>query len=168
MADKRCADCQSDEGTANTDRGWRLRVANTTTIEGGSVRTTLGSVNDIPAISRMSEGVPWYPTCAARELRIEELRRNVPSHMRKDVPLFVSPTGSAWTHAALNKVFFKMLSALVGAEKAGRYSIHSFRIYLACALLAAGASNGTIQTMLRWKSEDALRIYARISEAAQG
>ena len=105
-----------------------------------------------------------YPICAARELMVEELRRNVPSHMRKDVPLFVSPTGNAWTHAALNKVFFKMLSALVGAEKAGRYSIHSFRIYLACALLASGASNGTIQTMLRWKSEDALRIYARIND----
>jgi hypothetical protein len=42
--------------------------------------------------------------------------------------------------------------------------MHSFRIYLACALLAAGASHGTIQTMLRWRSDDALKIYARIND----
>ena len=42
--------------------------------------------------------------------------------------------------------------------------MHSFRIYLACALLEAGASSGTIQCMLRWRSDDALRIYARIND----
>ena len=42
--------------------------------------------------------------------------------------------------------------------------MHSFRIYLACALLEAGASNGTIQTMLRWRSDEALKIYARIND----
>ena len=41
--------------------------------------------------------------------------------------------------------------------------MHSWRVYLACALLAKGASFATIQTMLRWRSEDALRIYARIN-----
>ena len=40
-----------------------------------------------------------------------------------------------------------------------KYSMHSWRIYLACALLAAGASNGTIQAMLRWRSDEALKIY---------
>ena len=42
--------------------------------------------------------------------------------------------------------------------------MHSFRIYLACALLEAGASNGTIQSMLRWRSDEALKIYARIND----
>ena len=42
--------------------------------------------------------------------------------------------------------------------------MHSFCIYLACALLEAGASNGTIQTMLRWRSDEALKIYARIND----
>eukprot|EP00966_Prymnesium_polylepis_P201754 4674800-Prymnesium_polylepis.1 len=50
------------------------------------------------------------------------------------------------------------------AEAAACYSVHSFRVYLACALLSAGASSGTIQTMLRWRSDDALRIYARIND----
>ena len=46
-----------------------------------------------------------------------------------------------------------------------KYSMHSWRIYLACALLAAGASNGTIQAMLRWRSDEALKIYARINDS---
>ena len=42
--------------------------------------------------------------------------------------------------------------------------MHSWRIYLACALLASGASNGTIQLLLRWRSEEALKIYARMND----
>ena len=44
-----------------------------------------------------------------------------------------------------------MMVAVVGHGKAKNYSMHSWRIYLACALLQAGASSGTIQTMLRWR-----------------
>ena len=44
------------------------------------------------------------------------------------------------------------------------YSMHSWRIYLACALLQAGASNGTIQAMLRWRSDEAVKIYGRIND----
>ena len=43
--------------------------------------------------------------------------------------------------------------------------MHSWRVYLACALLAAGASAGTIQGMLRWRSDEALKIYARINDS---
>ena len=42
-----------------------------------------------------------------------------------------------------------------------RYSVHSFRIYLATALAAAGASDDRIQSMLRWASTDALLLYKR-------
>ena len=61
-------------------------------------------------------------------------------------------------------IFLAMMTVLVGAEAATNYSIHSFRIYLACALLSAGASHGTICAMLRWRSDDALKIYARIND----
>ena len=40
------------------------------------------------------------------------------------------------------------------------YSDHSFRIYLACALYAAGCPPERIMAILRWKSEEALLIYA--------
>ena len=45
-----------------------------------------------------------------------------------------------------------------------QYSWHSARIYLACSLLDAGASNGQIQAMCRWLSEESLHIYARMNE----
>ena len=43
-------------------------------------------------------------------------------------------------------------------------SSKSWRIYLSCALLEAGASSATICTMLRWRSEDALKLYARMND----
>jgi hypothetical protein len=100
---------------------------------------------------------------AARELAREELRRQVPLAEREAAPLFVTADGSAWRHAALAKVFDDIIVAVCGVDRAKQVSMHSWRVYLACALLAKGASFATIQTMLRWRSEDALRIYARIN-----
>jgi len=104
------------------------------------------------------------PICAARDLMHEELRRRVPEARRRHVPLFAMPDGKPWRHGILDRIFHAMMVVVVGPERAGRYSMHSWRIYLACALLAAGASDGTIQAMLRWRSDDALRIYARIND----
>ena len=42
-----------------------------------------------------------------------------------------------------------MVQAVVGVEASKVYTVHSFRIYLACALLEAGASAETIQCILR-------------------
>ena len=83
------------------------------------------------------------------------------------MPLFVCDNSDTpWTHGPLTDTFGQMMAIVCGsAEAAACYSMHSFRIYLACALLSAGASNGTIQTMLRWRSDDALRIYARINDS---
>ena len=57
-----------------------------------------------------------------------------------------------------------MLRCLMPAAQAAQYSWHSARIYLACALLDAGASSGQIQAMCRWLSEESLHIYARMNE----
>jgi len=43
--------------------------------------------------------------------------------------------------------------------------MHSWRIYLACALYAAGCPNDRIQAILRWKSDEALLIYARLNDS---
>ena len=83
----------------------------------------------------------------------------MPSDARDTTPLFVTEAGAAWRHGALADAFSAMMTVICGsAELAACYSVHSFRVYLACALLSAGASSGTIQTMLRWRSDDALRI----------
>ena len=108
---------------------------------------------------------PAAPICAARELAREEVRRAVPAADRRRKPLFVNATGGPWRHSELNTVFHHLLARVVGPDRARFFSMHSWRIYLACALLAAGASAGTIQGMLRWRSDDALKIYARINDA---
>ena len=52
---------------------------------------------------------------------------------------------------------------LLGRAGASLYSWHSARIYLACALFAAGATRPQIQALCRWQSEDSLRVYARLN-----
>ena len=59
-----------------------------------------------------------------------------------------------------------MLRTFMPAAQASQYSWHSARIYLACALLAAGASTGQIQAICRWMTEQSLHIYARMNETA--
>ena len=104
--------------------------------------------------------------CAARALARMELLRNVPRGERKSTPLFVNFQRSVWRHTQLTDIFrLMLLLAGVPAEQVRNYSMHSWRIYLACALLAAGASKGTIQSLLRWRSEEALNIYARMNDA---
>ena len=43
------------------------------------------------------------------------------------------------------------------------YSVHSFRIYAACALLAANCPRWMIKRLLRWRRDDSLEIYARVN-----
>jgi hypothetical protein len=56
-----------------------------------------------------------------------------------------------------------ILRRLIGKVNASKYSWHSARIYLACSLLAAGASHAQIQALCRWQTEDSLRVYARLN-----
>ena len=57
-----------------------------------------------------------------------------------------------------------MRGAGVALEDAQGYSVHSYRIYLACALLAANCPRWLIMRMLRWRNEASLDIYARVSD----
>ena len=104
---------------------------------------------------------------ACRALVGLELAAALPEARRAQTPLFGPKVGVEWHHALLTKVFKFLLvfAAGVSAEAAEGYSIHSFRIYLACALYAAGCPNDRIQAILRWKSEEALLIYARLNDS---
>jgi hypothetical protein len=68
----------------------------------------------------------------------------------------------------LSQAFMKarlhlMLKTLLPPEQIRHYTWHSFRSGLACMLLAAGCKPATIQAMLRWRSEESLRAYARLN-----
>ena len=99
---------------------------------------------------------------AARALAAWELIAQVPQHRRRQTPLFCGPTGvgSSLTHEQLERPFRRMLRWVTGSdEEVRKYSIHSFRCYLASALMAAGRSDAEIQMALRWSSDEALKIY---------
>ena len=84
---------------------------------------------------------------------------------RKVAPL-ISPDGvEPFRGSQLDSALRALLSRTggVGAANARNYSWHSARIYLACALLAAGATHAQIQALCRWQTEDSLRIYARLN-----
>ena len=106
---------------------------------------------------------PTAPLNLFRELAEYEIRRQVDGDARRVAPLLLDETGSHWTKPRLAGFFAALLTLVFGAERAKRYSVHSFRVYLACALRAAGASRELIMEMLRWSSDDALKLYARIN-----
>ena len=104
------------------------------------------------------------PTNAANRLRSFELAFPIEPSRRSQVPLFVSDMSFApLTHSTLDKALSDLLTAVVGPTEARRFSFHSFRIALACELLAAGASPGVIQALARWRSPAALDAYARLN-----
>ena len=86
---------------------------------------------------------------------------------RETVPLFGPQMGVEWHHGLIEKIFVFLLrtGGGVAAEHVSAYSCHSFRIYLACALYAANCPNDRIMAILRWKSEEALLIYARMNDS---
>ena len=64
-----------------------------------------------------------------------------------------------------DKMLRGLLLTSMSPEVARRYSWHSFRIGLACALRAAGAPDSVILALCRWKSAAPLRCCARMSSA---
>ena len=118
--------------------------------------------------------LPYDPTAAinaAFALMQWELCARVKAEDRRETPLFCGPdgVGSPLKGAALDKLIFQLLVYVLGDPAlAKKYSIHSFRSYLASALLAAGCSDGQIQAALRWASAEALLIYKVIQREDYG
>ena len=116
--------------------------------------------------------LPYHATAAinaARALAELEVMRGVASEARRSSPLFTDGSGKPFTHGSLDALLQGLLMLCgMSAEEARRYSWHSFRSFLACSLLAAGKDAATIQCLLRWKTAEALALYARINLGAYG
>ena len=80
---------------------------------------------------------------------------------RRKTPLFLDNQARPITGSEADKWILKALEVIQSPVK---YSWHSFRVALACSLLASGATHAEIQALCRWQSEDSLRIYARMSQ----
>ena len=109
---------------------------------------------------------PRAPICAARALRDLELAlpRNGLAQ-REATALFVRRDASPLTCGDVDSLF-KLCLQRSGVQRAAtaRYSPHSFRRYLACALKAQGASDSTIQALLRWKTPESLKLYSILND----
>lgn len=112
----------------------------------------------------------WRPTgrCAARALATLELRAGLARSQaaRKATPLFGPSVRAPFTGPQLDAVFRFLLAqgARLAPAAIAAYSIHSFRIFLACALLAEGCPRWLIKRILRWRGDESLDIYARVSD----
>ena len=96
-----------------------------------------------------------------------EMAASVPAGRRAATPLYGPAVGQRFSQAQLDAAFTLLLSRGAGLsdDEIAKYSVHSFRIFLACALLAANCPRWLIKRMLRWRSDASLEIYARVSDA---
>ena len=105
-----------------------------------------------------------------RELAELEIAAAVAPAARKATPLFGPSVGDEFTHSQLDGALELMLIAGAGVEEAHlkRYSVHSFRVFAACALLAVDTPRGLIKRMLRWRGDESLEVYARVNDDVWG
>jgi integrase len=90
-----------------------------------------------------------------------DLDFHVPTERRAFEPLFTDDDGNRLTRPVLEKILDAWM-VQAGVEPS-THSWHSFRIFLAVALKAAGADDARIKAMVRWVSDASLKIYARDS-----
>ena len=106
---------------------------------------------------------PTDPDAAFNHLATLELVVPATGELRQRVPLISADNRTPLAAAKLDRMLQIILRRVVGVANASKYSWHSARIYLACSLLAAGASSAQIQALCRWQTEDSLRVYARLN-----
>jgi hypothetical protein len=88
--------------------------------------------------------------------------RHPPSSV--DEPLFRERPGVGISYTLANRLLRPMLGRIEGVVPEN-HSWHSFRSTLATRLLGAGVPDAEIQRLLRWRSADSLKIYARLGPA---
>ena len=136
---------------------------------------TYGALKNDPFGEFFGSKPSWLPysSFAARnacrslvELELAAMDAGLAPSGRESTPLFGPSCGVEWHHALLDEVFVLLLRCGAGLSAAAcnAFSVHSFRVYLACALYAAGCPPERIMAILRWKSEEALLIYARLND----
>lgn len=102
------------------------------------------------------------PLNAAVAVRDLFLKFPVAPDKFKETPLLqrddTKPFGCSFVDATLRQLLLLQMDM----DDASAYTPHSFRVYLATTLRAAGASDTQIQALCRWQSLESLRLYALI------
>ena len=98
---------------------------------------------------------------AGQALIANELRFPLRADKRKHTPLFTRDGNRAFNHGFLDPLLRALLTVKFGADCAMRYSWHSFRIGLACALRATNCPSAVTMLICQWLSEKSLLNYSR-------
>ena len=135
-----------------------------------------GALKNDPFAEHFGSKPAWLPFSASAtrnaarglaELEHLAISAGCSGEQRAATPLFGPCVGEEWHHSAIEEVFDFLLEVgggLTLLSERRQYSLHSFRIHLACALYAAKCPNDRIMAILRWRSEEALAIYARMND----
>ena len=100
-------------------------------------------------------------TNAALALRDLELALPAQGSVRARLPLFAADAAhTPMSHADADAAFDALTKTTLDLAVAKTVSLHSERVWLACALFAARHSHGAIQRMVRWRSPGSIAIYA--------
>ena len=104
----------------------------------------------------------------AREMIQYELMRRTEGVDRSTAPLLLAPRSAGpFTKRALDVHFKRLFAHVCTPQRLAQLSVHSFRVYCACALMAAGATPEQVMLLLRWSSESARKLYARVADSTQ-
>ena len=80
------------------------------------------------------------------------------------MPLFPGDDAdSPLAFSMADTIFHAVAVAGLGATRAAMLSLHSGRVFCACALLAKGAPRPIILALCRWRDERSLGVYARLN-----
>ena len=100
------------------------------------------------------------PVCAARELVQQELEYPVRGLVaRESQALFCHDNKKPFSRAQVDRAFKAQIKLVTPPTEWGKYSFHSYRVWLACALDRAGCPPHKIKRILRWISDESLATY---------
>jgi hypothetical protein len=94
-----------------------------------------------------------------------ELAAPCAEHERTTTPAFPRNADNEPLLMSLADAIFAFVTSLTLGQRAPLVSLHSCRVYLACALKALGADDPTIQAICRWKTPESIKIYGRLTGA---
>ena len=101
-------------------------------------------------------------------VHLADLELRFPCNNRAAVPLFAADGHRrSFSHQLADKSLHSCLTGVLPPDRVSCYSMHSFRVGLACALLAAGASQSEIMARLRWSDPSMTTVYARPNRAGR-
>ena len=82
---------------------------------------------------------------------------------RTSVALFRNGDGTPMQASLARSLFSALALPALGAAVCSTISLHSCRVWLACALLACDASRPLVMALARWKTPESAAIYGRLN-----